>query len=143
MERDIRMLVHNNQLEDFVVCLGAVPVQDMPLYLNAADIYVSSLLSDGTSMSLLEAMACGLPVVVTDVPAILEWVDNGYNGYVVPRRDSEALAVKILELLRDQPLREKMSERNLSIAREQADWEKNFRKLERMYDMLVAGMPAG
>jgi D-inositol-3-phosphate glycosyltransferase len=85
---------------------------------------------------------CGSPVVVTDIPAILEWVDDGYNGYVVPRRDSEDLAVKTLELLQDQPLREKMSERNLSIARERADWDKNFRKLECMYDMLRAGAPA-
>jgi glycosyltransferase involved in cell wall biosynthesis len=138
MENEIRELVRENALGPFVHFAGWVPIQDMPKYLRASDIYVSSALMDGSSMSLLEAMACGLPVVVTDIPSILEWVDDGYNGYVVPRRNSEALAAKILELLQDQSLGARMSERNVQIARQRADWDKNFATLERMYHRLVA-----
>ena len=59
----------------------------MPAYLNAADIYVSTSLSDGTSLSLLEAMACSLPVVVTDIPANKEWITDGHNGFLCCRKN--------------------------------------------------------
>lgn len=94
---------------------------------------------DGTSTSLLEAMACGLPVVVTDIPSIMEWVEEGYNGYLVPRRDSVSLAAKIVQLLRDEKMQERMGRRNLRIAQVKADWDRNFEKLEEMYQLLVEG----
>jgi glycosyltransferase involved in cell wall biosynthesis len=111
----------------------------MPAYLNASDLYVSSSLSDGTSLSLLEAMACGLPVVVTDVPAILEWVVNGENGLVVPRRSIDELAEAIIYLLQREDVRKEMGEKNIAIAKERADWDKNFKKLEDIYETLVYG----
>lgn len=138
MHDQIRELVRRNGLEQYVHFAGWVSIHDMPKYLRASDIYVSCALMDGSSMSLLEAMACSLPVVVTDIPSILEWIDDGYNGLVVPRRDSEALAVKILELLQDSSLRQRMSERNIHIARQRADWDRNFAKLEHIYHRLVA-----
>jgi len=67
-------------------------------YLYAADLYVSSSHSDGTSVSLLEAMAGGLSAVLTDVPSNLEWITNGENGEVVPRSDHDALARAILTM---------------------------------------------
>lgn len=139
LEHEIRTLVNELGLAEYVCFAGWVPLEEMPKYLNAADVYVSSSLSDGTSMCLLEAMACGLPVVVTDVPAILEWVTDGYNGYVVSRGNSEALADRIIELLTNQTIRHEFSERNLGIAREGADWEKNFDKLVHIYELLTAG----
>lgn len=90
-------------------------------YLNAADVYVSSYLSDGTSICLLEAMACNLLVVVTDVPAILVWVTDGFNCYVVSRGGSEALANRIIQALRNESIRKAFSEKNLQIAHECAD----------------------
>lgn len=109
----------------------------MPAYLNASDLYVSSSLSDGTSLSLLEAMACGLPVVVTDVPAILEWVADGENGLVVPRQSIEELAEAIVHLLENEDLAIEMGNKNLVIAKERADWNKNFQKLVQIYEKLL------
>ena len=74
-------------------------------------------------------MACALPVVVTDVPAVMEWIKDGDNGYVVPRRDPDALAKKIVELLRDDMLRGQMAQKNFRIAVERIDIEKNFERL--------------
>jgi glycosyltransferase involved in cell wall biosynthesis len=109
----------------------------MAMYLNAADIYISTSLSDGTSCSLLEAMACRLPVVVTDLPAIREWVKDDVNGYLVPSENSAALAERIVTLLGNEPLRDQMGTRNLVIAQERADWERNFSILEEIYRGLV------
>jgi glycosyltransferase involved in cell wall biosynthesis len=138
LENQLRKSVEELNLEPIVKFMGEVFNEEMPAYLNASDLYVSSSLSDGTSLSLLEAMACGLPVVVTDVPAILEWVVNGENGLVVPRRSIDELAEAIIYLLQNEDIRKKMGERNILIAKERVDWDKNFNKLEQMYKILIS-----
>lgn len=129
--------IKNLGLLKYVKFLGFVPNNFLPYYLNAADVYVSPSLSDGTSICLLEAMACRLPVVVTDIEANLEWVENGYNGLICSKRNSEDLADKISFILENAKLRKEMGHRNYEIVKERADWGKNFLKLEEIYIKLT------
>ena len=82
-------------------------------------------------------MVCGLPVVVSDVPANLEWIQDSYNGFVVPRKDSGILAKKIIRFSKDKKIRQKFDDRNLKITRERTDINENFKNLEAMYKELV------
>ena len=100
---------------------GRVDREELVNYLNAADIYVSTSYSDGTSLCLLEAMATGLPAVVTDVPANLEWIENGHNGFTANRGNPHKVTDALLKLLEDRSLYEIFGTRNLAIAKEQAD----------------------
>ena len=134
---DLKQLVNDLSIEKYVKFTGMIPNEELPKYLAASDIYVSSSLSDGTSVCLLEAMASGLPVVVTDVDAILEWVTDGENGLVVHKKSPGALAKAICRLLEDDNLRKKFSETNYKIARERASWDDNVKILEGMYQSLV------
>jgi glycosyltransferase involved in cell wall biosynthesis len=136
LENEMIETARNYGISSHVYFAGNVANEELPRFLNSADIYVSGSLYDGTSVSLLEAMACGLPVVVTDVPAILEWVQDGKNGSVVPRRDSSTLARRIVELANDSTLRKTFSRENLAIAKKRADWEKNLDILENIYRRL-------
>jgi sugar transferase (PEP-CTERM/EpsH1 system associated) len=77
---------------------------DMPELLRGADLFVLSSITEGLPMTLLEAMAAGLPIVSTDVGGISELVRVGQTGLLVPPQSPEALAAAILELVRD-PLR--------------------------------------
>jgi len=122
-------------LGGYVKFVGKISHEDMPEYMAACDIYVSPSLSDGTSASLLEAMACSKPVVVSDIPGNLEWVNNNINGFTVPTRDVKALANAILELLRDEVLRKKFGARNLEIVKEKADVRRSLQLYE---DILIA-----
>jgi len=128
--------IKDHLLGKYFYFAGNVPNDKLSEYYNAADVYVSSSLSDGTSLSLLEAMACGLPVVVTDVPAILEWIKDGENGFVVPREDSKVLSGRLLQLLQDETKQKEFGNKNIKIAKERADWNKNFEKLARIYEFL-------
>ncbi len=104
---------------------GAVENARMAEFLQAGDVYASFSTSDGTSVSLLEAFACGLPAVVTDLEANREWVKDGENGFLVPTGDMEAMADRLGRILGDPALRKRMGERCLVIARERADWRRN------------------
>jgi glycosyltransferase involved in cell wall biosynthesis len=136
LKADLLSLVRELYLENVVRFMGEVSNSQMAAYLNAADLYVSTSLSDGTSTSLLEAMACGIPVVISDAPANLEWVKDGENGFFVPRRNVERIADRIVEILQNEPLARRMGELNLKIAYERADWDKNYATLEGMYSEL-------
>lgn len=134
---DLEALAKSLGVADRVRFMGFVPNAKLPSYLAASDVYVSTSASDGTSMSMLEAFATGLPVLVTDVPSILEWVRPDVNGVVVPRGDVAAIARGLSRLLADPAEREAIGRRNLALARERANWDDNFAKLEAMYAALV------
>lgn len=123
-------------LDKYVLFTGFISNDDLPRYLCAADIYLSTSLTDGTSVSLLEAMACGLPAIVTDNPSIMEWIKDGENGLVVSKNDPIELTEKLIFLLENEALIRRFGERNLQIAKARADWDKNFEKLERMYEIV-------
>jgi glycosyltransferase involved in cell wall biosynthesis len=118
--------------------VGRVPNQQISRYLKAADIYVSTSFSDGTSASLLEAMACGLPVVVTDIPANNEWIQNGKNGFLVPIEDSKTLAEKIIFLAKNNNIREFMGRSNVEVAKVKADWKQNVNVFYDAIQTLIA-----
>lgn len=133
----IHSLISRLNLTDFVHVPGRVDYALLPEYLCLADIYVSAALSDGTSISLIEAMACGLPVIVTDGFGNNEWVTPRENGWLVPGHDAMALAAVINEALAD-PLRlEQMKHANLTVACNRADWRKNFPQLLTLFGRLT------
>ena len=71
---------------------------DIPALLGAADVYVYPSLFEGLGVSLLQAMAAGLPVVTTDVAPMTEVVQHGENGLLVPAQDPVALAAAVVDL---------------------------------------------
>ena len=88
-------------LTSHIQFLGRLPHEEMPEVLARTDVYVSTSLSDGTSVSLLEAMAAGVLPVVTDIPANREWIREGENGFLVVPDDEVGLARKIVAAIRE------------------------------------------
>ena len=78
------------------------------------DLFVMSSVTEGLGTSLLDAMACGKPIVATDAGGIPEVVDHGVTGTVVPARDPRAMAIAIVALLRDESRRQKMGQAGLA-----------------------------
>lgn len=95
-------------LETKVLFTGYIPRQDLPMIYNLADLLVYPTLYEGFGLPVLEAMACGLPVVATEVSSIPEVI--GEAGVLVPPTDEDALAQAILSVWRDSDLRRRLSE---------------------------------
>jgi len=105
--------------------------------IRRASVYVSTSRSDTTSVSLLEAMACGVPPVVTRIAGNEEWIHDGENGFLVPLEPPEALAEEITRLLESPDLRARFAERNVQLVRARADWARNMDKTRRLLAELV------
>ena len=125
------------KMQKYVKFLGQVSREDAIAYLNAADVYVSTSLSDGTSSSLLEAMTLGVAPIVTKIPGNTEWVKSGWNGYLVPVKDSQSLAERIVPLVKNKELRHKIGQNALKTVKASVDWRKNSKALRDLISKLA------
>jgi glycosyltransferase involved in cell wall biosynthesis len=122
-------------VEDRVLYPGQVSQADLPRYYHMADLYLSASHSDGTSISMLEAMACARPVLLSDIPGNREWVQPGENGWLFPDGDEQALAQAILRAVEQREQLVEMGAAARRTAEQRADWEKNFPKLLEAYQL--------
>jgi glycosyltransferase involved in cell wall biosynthesis len=121
-------------IEDHVIFSGYCA--EVPALLQEVDIKVISSLSEGIPLTLFEAMAAGCPVVSTNVGGIAEILEEGVTGFLVPPRDVDALAEKIILLLSNTALRSTMGEA-ASRAALKYDVSTNVRQFESLYERLA------
>jgi N-acetyl-alpha-D-glucosaminyl L-malate synthase BshA len=104
--------VKKNNLTGKVNFTGKIANREIPEYMALSDIFVLPSLSEGFGIVNLEAMACGLPIVATNVGGIPEVIKDGENGFIVEPKNPGQIAEKVLLLLEDEKLREKISNNN-------------------------------
>lgn len=97
-------------ISDLVTFLGGKDQDTLVYYYSAAEMVIMPSHYESFGMVALEAMACGTPVIASDVGGLSFNIEDGYNGYLVPGRDPDALAAKIILLLRHRVLRDQLSE---------------------------------
>ena len=133
----IRQILQSSDSSDRVTYAGQVSQRELPRYYQMADLYISPSHVDGSSVSLMEALACGLPCLVSDIPANQEWVTDGVNGWLFPDGDANALAARILAILGTRESLAKIGRAARRVAEERADWKKNFQKLLETYELTL------
>jgi glycosyltransferase involved in cell wall biosynthesis len=130
----LRQIFTRGGVLDRVIFPGHVTHTDLPNFYKMSDLYVSASRTDGSSISLLEALASGRPVIVSDIPGNREWVEPGIHGWWFKDGDEEDLARIILEAV-DQPQQlSEMSRAARQLAEKRADWDKNFPNLLYAYE---------
>ena len=122
---------------DRVVVRPWVPHDRLADYYALAELYVSVPSSDSTSVSLLEAMACGAVPIVSDLPAPREWVADGENGLVVPPGDADALAAALARALSEPHLAAARKDANRRIVIERASSRVHMDRMAAHYRRLA------
>jgi glycosyltransferase involved in cell wall biosynthesis len=133
----LRQIFSQGGVMEQVYFPGQVSQGDLPRYYRAADLYLSASHSDGTSISLLEAMACGKPVLVSDIPGNREWVEPGENGWWFEDGQVDALYEALYVALQNRQRLPEMGRIARQIAEQRADWDRNFPKLLEAYDLAL------
>jgi glycosyltransferase involved in cell wall biosynthesis len=107
-------------------------VNNVEKYLQAVDIFVMPSLTETTSLATLEAMATGVPVIVTKVGYMQNYVVKGHNGIFFPRNSATLLAIKIEKLLKDKDLREQLGRNARKTVAYSFSWERSINKIKRL-----------
>jgi glycosyltransferase involved in cell wall biosynthesis len=132
----IRQILMNGGVLERVHFGGHVSQADLPRWYHMADLYISPSHVDGSSVSLMEALASGLPCLVSDIPGNREWVEDGVNGWLFRDGDVDDLARKISYAIENRQQFERIGASAHRTAEQKADWKKNFGKLLEVYKKL-------
>jgi glycosyltransferase involved in cell wall biosynthesis len=116
---------------------GQVTQAELPRYYQAADLYISASHSDGTSISLLEAMACGRPALVSDIPGNREWVTPCQEGWLFPDGSVPGLVEAILTAIEQRDKLVGMGLAARALVEKRGNWENNFPNLLHAYDLAL------
>jgi D-inositol-3-phosphate glycosyltransferase len=117
----LKQLCADLNIGDLVTFLGAKDQDTLVYYYSAAEMVVMPSHYESFGMVALESMACGTPVIASDVGGLSFSIENGFNGYLVPGRNPSALADKIVMLLKLPALRDQLGEQALRWT-ERYDW---------------------
>ena len=96
---DLRQRVKEARLEDRILFLPESPVDKMPCWYQVLDLFVAPQRWEGFGLTPLESMACGVPVVATDVGAFGELIENGKTGIIIPRGDKEHMLCAVHSMI--------------------------------------------
>jgi glycosyltransferase involved in cell wall biosynthesis len=127
----LEALIGNLSLGSYIKLLGIR--HDVMGLMKASDIFVLPSRFEGLSVAMIEAMACGLPIIASDVPGLNVYIKEGENGLQFPVEDHKALAMCILRLLKDEKLRLKLSCGARKSFKTEYDLYKNIEALDALF----------
>ena len=137
LARQARDLVDTLGLSAVVTFREKTAYSDVPADYRASEIFITTSISDGTPVSILEAMASGLPCIATAVGGIPEWVEDGVTGLLIRPRDPDAVASAILMLAADPALRSRMGSAAREVVLENGQWNTLMAQAEKDYQALI------
>lgn len=133
-KKNLKRLVEELNISTNVTFMDFVPNEKLPLFYSSCEFFVLATLYDSFGIVFAEAMACGIPVVSTDVAAVPEVVGDG--GILVEPRNLDQLTEAMLKLLNDENLRQKLSKKALEQAKK-FSIERRIDKIEEIYSLYV------
>ncbi|MGB8217144.1 MAG: glycosyltransferase family 4 protein [Candidatus Methanoperedens sp.] len=140
-EADMKKLADNLKVSDSVIFVGEVDYDDMPYYFAASDICISVPSSDSSPRSIYEAMACGVPPIISNLYWTKEYIKHEQNALLVPVNDSQVLPAAIIRLLTDRKLQKILKESNLKLVYEKLDYHKHMARMEEIYKLTCQANP--
>ncbi len=145
----IRTIFQRGGVQDLVHFPGQISQAQLPEYYRAADLYISTSHSDGTSISLLEALASGLPVLLTDIPGNQEWVTDALTptlspwereqgvGWLFKDGDAAALEAAICHAVENRERLPQIGRAARQLAETRGNWDVNFPRLFDAYQIAL------
>jgi phosphatidylinositol alpha-mannosyltransferase len=133
LEKKCKKLARKLKIENSVFFEGFIPENEVPSYYSSCDVYCSPAIGgESFGIVLLEAMACKKPVLASRIKGYDFIIKDGFNGIFFNPQDPKDIAKKIIKILKDKNLREKISKNAFSFAKEYS-WEKIAGEYEKVY----------
>jgi len=139
-EKEMEKLVSNLGVKDNVKFISKhVSPNEMAAYLNLSDILLSIPKTDQFARSVMEGMACGVIPIVSDIEAYKQYLKDKKNAFFVNPDNPREIANKIIYCIKHPELKETFYNINRKIIEENEDWNKNAKKMEKLYEELIGG----
>lgn len=136
-EQELKQLAANLNLKEKIKFLGFIKNTDVSKAINKMDIFVVPSILESFGVAAVEAMACEIPVIVSDADGLKEVVINNETGFVVPKKDYKVIAEKLKELILDEELRIKFGKNGRERVLELYDWNNNVDNMIKIYNKIL------
>jgi len=144
-ENHLKKLVAHLKLEKKVTFLKDIPHEELPLYYAFSNVFVLPSLSRLEAFGIvgLEAMATGLPVILSGIPGVMEVIQEGKQGFLSEPSDAQSIADRIMTLYEDPKLREEMGKEGRKLVLEKYQWKSVADTIEKLFLELVETKAGG
>ncbi len=132
-EEEYRQLAHNLGVDDITAWLGFISQEEAAGEWANMDVGVIPSINESFGVAAIEAQACGIPVIVSDVPGLMEATVPQISSIVVPKKDSRSIALAIRELYEDQEKRQKMGQAGVDFVRSTYELNNCFMRIEDLF----------
>jgi glycosyltransferase involved in cell wall biosynthesis len=136
-DTELRELAGRLGVADSTTFVGRIQHDELPAWLAASDVFLTVPSVDATAVSLLEAMAAGVPVVTSNLESAMEWVVDGESGLAVPPGDGNALLEAVCRLIESPDLRVRLGAKAAEIVKERADHRAHMARMELLMETLL------
>lgn len=124
-------------LEDKVFFDGRIPNTSVPSYINQMDVYLALSRFESFGVAIVEAMACEVPVVVSNVGGLSEVVDNNVTGFIVPKENPYEAAVAVEKIISDKKIAVEMGRMGRQRVENLYQWDKNVDNMINIYTNIL------
>jgi len=135
-EQALKQRARDLHIEHRVLFLGEIRRRDVPALVKDCEFFVLPSRSEPFGLVLLEAMTFGKAVIATNVGGIPEFVVEGFNGFLVPSEDSDALAERIAFCIENPDVRKRIGRNGLSVVEARYDYHTLVLRYERLYESI-------
>ncbi|KPU45366.1 GDP-mannose-dependent alpha-(1-6)-phosphatidylinositol monomannoside mannosyltransferase [Oxobacter pfennigii] len=135
----LKIMCAELKIEDYVTFTGKVLNTEVPIFLNEMDIFVMPSIRESFGVAALEAQACGVPVIASDVGGIPEVVIDGETGLLFKAADTDELAEKMEYLINNSQIRNEMGRRGRAFVENSYNWEANVDEMYKLYENIIEG----
>lgn len=134
-----KLQIANGKLEGNIELFGEIPHEKIPAYLHQADVFVRPSRSEGMGNAFVEALAAGLPIIGTPVGGITDIIEDGKTGLLVRPDDPRDLAEKIIRVLGDPALAERIASNGRQMVHRRFSWDKIASAYVRVFQSVRVG----
>jgi L-malate glycosyltransferase len=135
--KDLKSLAKEMGIESITNFVGQVPNVEVPQHLNTLDIYVAMSRVESFGVAIIEASACELPVVVSDVGGLPEVVVDNKTGFIVESDNVDQCTERLIDLINNKNLRIKMGIAGRDFVKKHYEWELCFSQLDMVYQKVI------
>ena len=136
LQSKLERFLGEHGLEGNVKFLGFVPEAEIVDWYNKCEIQVIPSMLEGFGIAALEGLACGTPVIATNVPGLTDIVQDSQDGYLVPYGDQDQLCGRVEAILSDSELHKRLQVNGLKKAQEVFTWKNSIAKFVELFSQL-------
>lgn len=139
LENELKKLTVDLGIQNDVVFTGKIPFSDVPKYHNMIDIFIALSVSDDESfgVAVIEASACGKPVIVSDAGGLPEVVKDGITGFIVPKNNPEITSENLVKLIQDEKLRKSLGNAGRERVKRLYEWNNCVNQMISIYQKIT------